>query len=509
MDNNLFRNLDRLTQYGIDVGLIPSNERIYVTNLLIDLLGMNYYDQRWIYDDELSKEIALRPGFVLHDILSKILDNAIDRKLIDEDFSCREIFSTKLMNTMVQRPNQIINRFWKDYCLSASVATSNFFQYSMNTNYINRYRLSQDLRWETQTTYGALQILVSLTKPELEPKAIAKARTHKTNGYPSCALCKENEGYAGRFDFAARQTHRIIPLTLCGTEYYFQFSPYQYMEEHCIVFTKQHIPMLIDENKIKTMFAFLDLFPHYFIGSNADLPYVGGSVLSHEHFQGGKHELPILKATPMKVFEHDDVSEVAILNWPLSTIRIIGRDSNAIALVAGKIIERWRNYTNLNLGIDAGEDHNFHNTMTPLGYKNEGKYILFLMLRNNKTTKERTEGIFHTNPIRYHIKKEGIGIIDAPGLAIMPSRLKEEFQIIKKILITGESIEQFPEIQTHWSWIESMRVRHEFSVDTIQGIIQDEIGFIFKAMLEDCGVFKQSNEGQLAFEEFVSACMTI
>lgn len=506
----ILRAIDRLIQYGIVTKLIDEDESIYSTNLLLDQLHIDYYDGKWFVDESLSDEMERDPKTILHNTLEELVSYAVQNQIIEDIGPYREIFSTKLMNCITPRPKEVIAKFWKDYTISPETATANFFEFSKDTNYINRYRLASDMHWTTETPYGDLQILISLSKPELDPKAIALARKKPSVGYPKCALCKENEGYAGRIDFAARQTHRIIPFTLGEEKFNFQFSPYRYCNQHCIVLNDVHTPMVIDASTVMKLLLFLKLFPHFFIGSNSDLPYVGGSVLSHEHFQGGVHRFPLMDAKVETIVKKTESLEIATLFWPLSTLRIKGKDIDEIEREAGKFITGWKVYSDEGQQIDAGTKDDPHNTMTPLAYKENDDFVLFLMLRNNKTTKERPEGIFHTRPAYYHIKKEGIGIIDAPGLAIFPPRLKRELLEIKECLLSHQRYEDHPDLQAHWEWMRQLESKyHTFQEETISEILKKEVGLLFMKMLEDCGVFKQTEAGQQAFQRFIKKCMTI
>ncbi|MBR1919396.1 MAG: UDP-glucose--hexose-1-phosphate uridylyltransferase [Spirochaetales bacterium] len=505
MNESIFRSIDRLVTYGVVTGLLPEVERIYATNLILDLLHLDSYDGVLLHDESVEKLIQKEPEKALESLLEPLVGYALDCKIIEDMQPLKDIFDSKLMNALTPRPQSVIDSFWKDYDESPESATLNYFRFSKNTNYIRRDRIARDEKWSGMTKYGRLEILVSLSKPELDPKAIAAARVAKSTGYPKCALCRENEGYAGRIDFAPRQNHRIIPFKLCGEAFSLQFSPYRYCHQHCIVLNDRHVPMAINESALSKLLEFVTLFPHYFLGSNTDLPYVGGSVLSHEHFQGGVHRLPIMDAAADRVFFSDQELELSTLYWPISTVRVKGKNRDRVLAMASKVLKAWRNgYRDDSVTIDPGTAEDPHNTLAPLACREGDEYVLFLMLRNNKRTEERPDGLYHTHPSRFHIKKEGIGIIDAPGLAILPPRLKGELAVVKEILLGKAKLADHPEVEKHSSWMEEIRSRHDsFDPDTIDSVLKNEVVQVFMQMLEDCGVFKQTEEGRAAFERFM------
>ncbi len=505
---SIYRSIDRLVSYGMARGLLPEEEQVYATNLILDLLHIDSYDGLYQRDGEFEARVKGDPGNSLNSVLEPLVTYAVDKGIVQDMLPLRDVFDTKLMNCLTPRPRTVIDRFWKEYEESPEKATLDYYTFSKDTNYIRRDRLSRDLKWEGPTKYGNLQILISLSKPELDPKAIAAAGRAKSTGYPRCALCRENEGYAGRIDFAARQNHRIIPFKLCGEDFSLQFSPYRYCHQHCIVLNHRHIPMVINESAIDKLLEFVTMFPHYFLGSNADLPYVGGSVLSHEHFQGGVHRLPIMDAKVKDIYINAGSIEVCTLNWPLSTIRIKGRDRAEVSKMAAKFLRTWRDgYRDDSESIDPGTSADPHNTITPLAYREGEDYVLFLMLRNNKRTDERPDGLFHTHPDRFHIKKEGIGIIDAPGLAILPPRLKVELAAVCAVLIGKEEAKDHPEIEKHLRWMDEIRSRHsDLNDGNVERVLREEVVLVFMQMLEDCAVFKTDE----AFGRFMEvACNTI
>ena len=502
--SQIFRLLDKLTQYGIALGLLPKSERVYATNLMLDILHLDNYDGKFVDDVELAKELkSCNYGDILDKILSEFLKYALANELIEDYLPFYDIFDTKLMNCMIPRPDVVIERFKEDLKISAVFATENYYTFSQNTNYLRRYRLAKDVRWSVSTEYGVFDILISLSKPELDPKTIALAGKVRSSGYPQCVLCKENEGYAGRIDFAARQNHRIIPCVLCGENFSFQFSPYGYCYHHCIILNNVHTPMIINVLTIRKLLEAVTLFPHYFVGSNADLPYVGGSVLSHEHFQGGWYELPIMRAKSLKRFTFNNV-QVEILYWPLSAIRLIGDTIDVVVDIAQIVIDAW--YTYSCGDIIAETDGERHNTITPLAHRFGNRYVLYLIFRNNRCTKEYPNGLFHTRPEYFHIKKEGIGIMDAPGLAILPSRLKRELLMIKACLLEHTSLDAAEETAKHSEWVRSFISKYN-TIDntTIDMILQTEVGIVFKNMLEDCAVFKHTKQGDEEFVHFIEA----
>ena len=509
MSDSIYRSIDKLITYGLLRGLIPEEEQIYSTNLVLDLLHLDSYDGQFVRDEDVARSLKDNPEKALSEILEPLVDYAVQNGIVEEVLPLKDVFDEKLMNAITPRPKTVIERFWNTYRESPQKATLDYFVFSKDTNYIRRDRLSQDLVWDGDTKYGKLQILISLSKPELDPKAIAAAGRAKATGYPKCALCRENEGYAGRINFAPRQNHRIIPLSLCGENFSLQFSPYRYCHQHCIVLHHDHIPMIIDERALDKLLEFVSMFPHYFLGSNSDLPYVGGSVLSHEHFQGGVHRLPIMDAKVDRVYIKTDTLEVSTLNWPLSTIRIRGKDRFDVSRAGARILRTWRDgYRDDEAEIDPGTPEDPHNTLTPLAYREGEDYVLFLMLRNNRTTEERPDGMFHTHPDRFHIKKEGIGIIDAPGLAILPPRLKKELAVIRDVLLGNTRLEDHPEISSHRAWVEDMRRKYpSFNDETVDRILKDEVVQLFMRMLEDCAVFRHTASGDSSFDRFMKKAL--
>ena len=417
-----------LVQYGIDTGLTPECERIYTTNQLLEIMQLDDYEE--------PAETTAAP---LEEILDVLLADACSRGLTQDSVVYRDLFDTKLMNALMPRPSQVREAFWKEYKESPEKATEYFYKLSQDSNYIRRYRVCKDMKWMTATEYGDLDITINLSKPEKDPKAIAAARTQKQSGYPKCLLCIQNEGYAGRVNHPARQNHRIIPITINQSQWGFQYSPYVYYNEHCIVFCGEHSPMKIDRSTFVKLFDFVGQFPHYFLGSNADLPIVGGSILTHDHFQGGHYEFAMAKApieTPVTIPGYEDV-EAGIVKWPMSVIRIRHNDRERLIDLADHILKAWRGYTDEESFIFAETDGEPHNTITPIARKKDGIFELDLVLRNNITTEEYPLGVYHPHEKLHHIKKENIGLIEVMGLAVLPSRLKGELSALKEAILAG------------------------------------------------------------------------
>ncbi|MCC8060710.1 MAG: UDP-glucose--hexose-1-phosphate uridylyltransferase [Clostridiales bacterium] len=447
-------------------------------------------------------------GECLECILNELLAYAIDTELIEDTQIQRDIFDTKLMNCLTPRPETVIRQFQEKYRQSPIEATDYFYRFSQNTDYIRRYRLRKDIRWTVETEYGSMEVLISLSKPEKDPKDIAKIAGKVSSDYPKCALCCENVGFSGDFGHAPRQNHRIIPMKLGGEDFSFQYSPYGYFNEHCIVLNNNHTPMVINGGVFRKLLDFVDLFPHYFIGTNSDLPYVGGSILSHEHFQGGRYELPVMKARveepiPVDGYEH---TKCEILYWPVSTIKVSGNLKEEILKLSTVILEVWKNYRDEEVGIVPYTGEERHNTLTLLLRKQENTYEMYLMLRNNRISGERPYGVFHTRPELFHIKKEGIGVIDAPGMAILPPRLKKELELVQEALASGRIPDENEGIEQHKKWIEELFEKYrEKDVNDWEEIIRNEVGIAFRNMLEDVGVFKMDDAGKRAFQRFGEA----
>lgn len=495
-------NIGKLVQYGLQTGLIAKEDKIYTTNRLLELFRL----------DEAEETDAAVTMCVdeLETVLSEMTDHAYAQGIITENsIVYRDLFDTKIMGMLVPRPSEVIRTFRELYEKeSPQAATDYFYKLSQDTDYIRRYRIRKDQKWTADTKYGKLDITINLSKPEKDPKAIAAAKTAKQSGYPKCLLCIENEGYAGRVNHPARQNHRIIPVTINGSEWGFQYSPYVYYNEHCIVFNSKHIPMKIEHDTFCKLFDFVKQFPHYFVGSNADLPIVGGSILSHDHFQGGHYEFAMARAQVERTFTvkgFEDV-EAGIVNWPMSVIRIVSEDTQRLIALADMILNAWRGYTDEAAFIYAETDGEPHNTITPIARKRGGRFELDLVLRNNITTKEHPLGVYHPHADLHHIKKENIGLIEVMGLAVLPARLKEEMERLGEAVIAGRDIRQDETLAKHADWVEEFLPRYEaVTKDNVTEILHKEIGNVFMRVLEDAGVYKRTPEGQAAFDRFTES----
>ena len=484
-----------LVQYGISSGLLPECEKIYTTNLLLDLFREDEYTEPETVPEE-----------SLENILKHLLDEACRRGIIEDSITYRDLFDTKIMNCLTPRPSQVQQTFWQKYQESPKAATDYFYKLSQDSDYIRRYRVCKDQKWKVDSEYGEIDITINLSKPEKDPKAIAAARNSKTAAYPKCQLCMENEGYAGRVNHPARENHRIIPITINGSRWGFQYSPYVYYNEHCIVLNGEHVPMKIDRAAFMKLFDFVRQFPHYFLGSNADLPIVGGSILSHDHFQGGNYTFAMAKAPieiPVTIPGYEDV-ESGILKWPLSVLRIRHKDPERLIDLADHVLQEWRNYTDADAFIFAETDGEPHNTITPIARRKGDMYELDLTLRNNITTEEHPLGVFHPHAELHHIKKENIGLIEVMGLAVLPSRLKAEMAELKKFILAGKDPASDETLAKHADWVKAFLPRYSsVTGENIEHILQQEIGKVFVKVLEDAGVYKCTKEGRDAFLKFV------
>lgn len=495
------KNIARLVQYGLQTGLIEPEDKIYTINRLLELFGLD--------EAETEPEAETVEVDDLEDILSGMLAYAVSKGLIAEDSVVyRDLFDTKIMGLLVPRPSEVIKTFYDRYQKSPQEATDYFYKLSQDTDYIRRYRIRKDQKWVAPTRYGDLDITINLSKPEKDPKAIAAAKNAKQSGYPKCLLCVENEGYAGRVNHPARQNHRIIPVTIQGNRWGFQYSPYVYYNEHCIVFNSQHIPMKIEHNTFCKLFDFVKQFPHYFVGSNADLPIVGGSILSHDHFQGGCYEFAMAKAPVERTFTvkgYEDV-EAGIVNWPMSVIRISAENPDRLIALADVILDKWRGYTDEAAFIYAETDGEPHNTITPIARKRGERFELDLVLRNNITTKEHPLGVYHPHAKLHHIKKENIGLIEVMGLAVLPARLKGEMELLADALVKGSDIRSNEVLEKHADWVEEFLPRYgQIDEGNVMEILHKEIGDVFMQVLEDAGVYKRTEEGQAAFDRFTAS----
>ena len=489
--------IKQLITYGIRKDLIKEADRFYCTNTIISLYNRDYFSNPDI-DNNLPP---------LNEILKSLTDIAVEKNLIPDSITYRDLFDTKLMGCITPMPSQVQENFKKHYETSPKSATDFYYNFSCNTNYIRLDRIAKDLKWKVNSDYGELDITINLSKPEKDPKAIAAAKNVKSSDYPKCFLCKENEGYAGHVNHPARGNHRIIPLTLNGARWYLQYSPYVYYNEHCIVFNGEHVPMKIDKSTFVKLFDFVKMFPHYFIGSNADLPIVGGSILSHDHFQGGNYTFAMAKASSIYSFNVKGYTNVScdILKWPLSVIRLTSDSTEDIINLAEHILNKWCCYTDSDAYIFAKTDNEPHNTITPIARFRKGKYELDLTLRNNITTKEHPLGLYHPHEELHHIKKENIGLIEVMGLAVLPSRLKEEMNLLANYIINGKDIASNSQIAKHEKWVRDILAhRDNITCDNIFSVLQDEIGKVFIKVLEDSGVYKCTPDGLISFKKFIN-----
>ena len=484
-----------LVQYALDTGLVEEADRVWAVNGLLEDLGLSDWEEV--------------PGRVrpLEEILGEILDWAVAQGRIEDGTTSRDLFDTKLMGRLTPRPAQVRAAFAERYARSPEEATDWYYQFSQNTDYIRRYRVARDQKWIAHTDYGDLEITINLSKPEKDPRAIAAARSAPKGGYPKCLLCRENEGYAGRMNHPARQNHRLIPVTIDGKDWFFQYSPYVYYNEHCIVFNGQHVPMKIDRSAFRKLLDFVKQFHHYFVGSNADLPIVGGSILSHDHFQGGRHVFAMEKAPVERAVSFPGFADVeaGIVRWPLSVIRLRCGDDNRLVDLAEKILTAWRGYTDEEAVIYAHTDGQPHNTITPIARMREGLYELDLVLRNNLTTPEYPLGLYHPHPELHHIKKENIGLIEVMGLAVLPARLKGELAELADALVQGVDLRGSEILAKHADWAEELKTRYTFTAENVTDILQSEVGAVFAQVLEHAGVYKCTPEGRAAFQRFIDS----
>ena len=480
-----------LVRYGLEKGLIEPCDQTYITNQLLMTMGLDSYE----YEEA--------PALELEDILAGLLDDAVARGVCDDNITARDLFDTKLMGVLTPLPREVRAKFAALYADDPQKATDWYYTLSQDTDYIRRYRIKKDLRWKTKTDYGDLDITINLSKPEKDPKAIAAAKSAPQSGYPKCQLCPENEGYAGRMNHPARENHRIVPITVAGANWFLQYSPYVYYNEHCIVFNASHTPMVIDKSAFAKLLDFVTLFPHYFVGSNADLPIVGGSILSHEHFQGGHYAFP-MELSPVEkelTFQGFEDVKAGIVKWPMSVIRLDGPDKDRLVELADKILTAWRGYTDEAAFIFAETDGVPHSTITPIARRRGSDYELDLVLRNNITTDEHPLGVYHPHAELHHIKKENIGLIEVMGLAVLPARLKGELAALEEAILAGAPLTG--ELEKHAPWVEELKTRYTFTAENTTAILREEVGQVFAKVLEHAGVYARTPEGQAAFQRFV------
>lgn len=493
----IYSNINALVRYALDCKLIDINDKYYVINTLLDILNLDEF-----------VETNESPELSLEEILSNFLSFAVDNGLIDDNITEKDLFDTRIMSAVTPRPSEVIGNFKSLYNESPAKATDYFYKLSCDCDYIRRYRIKKDMKWRYPCEYGNLDITINLSKPEKDPKAIAAAKNAKQSSYPKCMLCRENTGYRGRLNYPARQTLRTVPVLLDGVESSMQYSPYVYYNEHCIVFNNEHTPMKIDRKAFSKLLDFVSIFPHYFIGSNADLPIVGGSILTHDHFQGGHYtfameEAPIEKEYVFKGFE--DV-KAGIVKWPMSVIRLNSENKEQILELADKILTAWRGYTDENAFVFAETNGTPHNTITPIARRRGENYEMDLVLRNNITTEEHPLGVYHPHSELHHIKKENIGLIEVMGLAVLPSRLKSELAIVEECLINGEDIRTNEKIAIHADWADEIKAKYDsITAENVHDIVLQETGLVFKTVLEHAGVYKVTEDGRNAFVRFLDS----
>ena len=498
----------KLALYAYQTGLTQDSEYNWAVNTSLDALKLDGYTDpgpdfwsrqiRGLHDGE---RIELAP------ILETLLDDAYQRGALTENSVVyRDLFDTELMGRLTPRPAQVIEKFQALYREDPKKATDWYYKFSQDTNYIRRDRIAKDIQWKSPTPYGELDITINLSKPEKDPKAIAAAKNLPASAYPRCQLCAENEGYAGRVNHPARQNHRIVPITINGSPWFLQYSPYVYYNEHCICLNSRHVPMKIDRACFSKLLDFVGQFPHYFVGSNADLPIVGGSILAHDHFQGGRYEFAMAKApveTPFTFPGYEDV-EAGIVKWPMSVVRLTAKEPERLVELADKILAAWRGYTDEGAFIYAETEGEPHNTITPIARKRGDKFQLDLVLRNNITTAEHPLGVYHPHAELHHIKKENIGLIEVMGLAVLPARLKEELAAVADGLVKGEDLRADERTEKHAGWAEAFAKNYEITADNALDIVKAETGKVFARVLEHCGVYARTPEGKERFLKFLS-----
>ena len=491
-----YQAIEDLLGYALRTGLIEECDRTWASNALLQAMKLESWE-----GPQTARE---RP---LEDILKELLEDAAARGVIQNDITSRDLFDTELMGILTPRPSQVIQSFREKYRQSPEAATGWFYRFSRDTDYIRRYRIARDVKWKAATPYGDMDITINLSKPEKDPKAIAAAKAAPQRGYPKCLLCRENEGYAGRINHPARQNHRIVPITIHQEDWFLQYSPYVYYNEHCIVLNGHHTPMKIDKATFRKLLDFVKQFPHYFVGSNADLPIVGGSILSHDHFQGGHYTFAMEKAPVERTITFRDFEDVeaGIVKWPMSVIRLRCEDDQRLAELADRILAAWRGYTDEAAFVFAETDGEPHNTITPIARMQAGQFELDLVLRNNITTEEYPLGVYHPHQELHHIKKENIGLIEVMGLAVLPARLKDELDGVARALVRGDDLRADETLAKHADWAEELKSRHVFTAENAGELLRQEVGAVFAAVLEHAGVFKRTPEGQEAFLRFIQS----
>ncbi len=489
--------VNALILYGIGKGLITEADKVYCANGIISLLHEDGID------------FAASPTAApLCEILDALCDFAVEKGIIPDTVTSRDLFDTAVMGVMTPRPSEVQRHFSALAAEDVRKATDWYYSFSCDTNYIRTDRIAKILKWKYNGKYGDLDITVNLSKPEKDPKEIAAAKKMPQNGYPKCMLCRESEGYAGRLDFPARQNHRVMPVSICGADWFMQYSPYVYYNEHCIVFNSDHTPMKIDRSAFAKLLSFVEKFPHYFVGSNADLPIVGGSILSHEHFQGGHYEFPMERAPIEKKLHFDgfDNVDAGIVAWPMSTIRLSSANTDALVELADKILTAWRGYSDASAFVFAETEGVKHNTVTPIARRRGEKFELDLVLRNNITTDEHPLGVFHPHAELHHIKKENIGLIEVMGLAVLPARLDKELKAVEEKLLDGSAFDDELTAK-HADWANAIRTEYgdTLTAENVSDTVKREVGKVFETVLEHAGVYKRTDDGRAAFDRFIES----
>ncbi len=494
----IYDSLQKLIEYSITRNLITTSDCFVIKNALIDLLSLPSWEESF----------AAYEGESIDCLLEPIIEYAIENGIIEDTANSRDLFDTKLMGIFTPMPREVIAEFASRYAVSPKEATDWYYDFSKSLNYVRAGRISKDLKWVYESDYGRIDITINCSKPEKDPRDIAKAKTAVTAAYPKCQLCAENAGFSGHATHPARQNLRPIPMQVNGEEWQLQYSPYGYYNEHCIAFNSKHIPMKIDEAVFDKMFDIIEFLPHYFVGSNADLPIVGGSILAHEHFQGGNYQFAMAMAEIESEFALPEFPNVSagIVKWPMSVIRISSRDRGELAKCCAHILEKWRGYSDESVYIFSETEGTPHNTITPISRKNGEFFECDLVLRNNITTEERPMGLYHPNPTLHHIKKENIGLIEVMGLAVLPARLVKEIALLEAAILNRADIASIPEIASHAEWANGILEKYEsINKDNVRGILESEIGKVFLEVLTDAGVFKRDRVGQAAFKRFISS----
>ena len=489
--------IEKLVNYALEKGLIEECDRVWAENALLRALGLDSFER----PAEAPADEGLEP------ILAELIAYGVEHGLLEDSITERDLFDSRLMGLLTPRPSDVVRSFRENYKESPRKATDYYYALSRASDYIRAYRVVKDLKWKSKTEYGELDITINLSKPEKDPKAIAAAGRAKAAGYPKCLLCREAEGYAGRLDYPGRANHRLIPIVLNGEDFFLQYSPYVYYNEYCIVLNSRHVPMKINRAAFCKLLDFVELFPHYFLGSNADLPIVGGSILSHDHFQGGHYDFAMAKAPVETELSFPGFADVkaGIVKWPMSVIRLRGEDKHRIAELADKILTAWRAYSDPAVTVYAETDGEPHNTITPIARRRGADFEMDLVQRNNLTTEEYPLGLFHPHQELHHIKKENIGLIEVMGLAVLPPRLKTELKELEETLIAGGDLRKTPTLASHAPWAEELKTRYDFTPENTADILRQEVGVVFSKVLEHAGVFKRDEAGRTAFLRFAES----